>query len=271
MTPAMLLATLLIAPPGAIESEPEGSPPPPTEALAASPAGQYRDGSPGMGEAVGLAPPGIVSHLYGLSILGAEALPQESLGFAFGAGFPYVSALARYGATRNLGIGAELDSLYAEMELASLQAQWTVSEAPEGAAAIAFRFAVEHAFFAYSETTENGAAFGARWTTGERNDGASAALVVSTRLASGMTLTFCGTFELTADTEPQLGPPLSGPPPLLTLGFNVPLSLAFEVPIGARSNFVAQFGVDLHFRTILYQQDALAMPVLLAGIDADVL
>lgn len=258
--PAALLWLSLAAPPGAIVAT--GG-----DAQSASIPLPQPEAPPGMGEALALAPPGIVVSPPGRSLLGAEALPAGGFGVFAGAGFPYLSARAVYGLSSKVGLYARFDSLYGEMEEVSLGAKWTVVHNAQGDA-LAFSFEANQAFFAQSELEENDAAFTSRWLTGQRNEGAGATLLLSTRYSSGITLFFEGTFQLTLDTEPLLtGSPLSGLPPSFTLGFNTPLHFGLEVPTGRRSNFVVTLGADLHFRQLTENQDSIAVPFLVLGFD----
>ncbi|HUB08414.1 MAG TPA: hypothetical protein VMB50_15510 [Myxococcales bacterium] len=230
----------------------------------------------GMGEAVGLAPPGIGAHLHGMSLFGAEALPRGHLGLFGGAGFPYLTAEALYGVSRSWGLYARFDSLYSVMEQVTLGAKWTVAQTPSGEA-LAIRFEANQSFFEFSEAQDQDTgnltaspddkAFSARWITGQRNEGAAANLVLSTRYASGITLFFDGGLDFTVDTEPLAGGPLSGNPPLFTLGLNTPLHVGLEVPVGNRFNFVVTLGADLHFRRLTEGQDSIAIPFFSLGAD----
>jgi hypothetical protein len=230
----------------------------------------------GMGDAVGLAPPGIGAHVPGISLFGAEALPRGHLGLFGGAGFPYLTAEALYGLSRRWGVYARFDSLYSVMEQVTLGAKWTVAQTPHGDA-LALRFEANQSFFEFSEAQDQDTsnlsappddkAFSARWLTGQRNEGAQASLVLSTRYASGMTLFFDGGVDATVDTEPLAGGPLSGNPPLFTLGFNAPLHVGLEVPVGRRFNFVVTLGADLHFRRLTESQDSIAIPFFSLGAD----
>ncbi len=258
--PAALLWLSLAAPPGAIGTTGDGAQSDMTEL-------PQPEAPPGMGEALALAPPGIVARPPGRSLLGAEALPAGGFGIFAGAGFPYLTAKVVYGVSSRVGLYARFDSLYGELEEVTLGAKWTVLHNPHGDA-LAVCFEANQAFFAESEAEENAAAFTSRWLSGQRNEGAAATLLLSTRYSSGITLFFEGTFQLTLDTEPlPTNGPLTGLPPTFTLGFNTPLHLGLEVPTGRRSNFVVAFGADLHFRQLTENQDAIAVPFLLLGFD----
>jgi hypothetical protein len=220
-----------------------------------------------MGEALALAPPGLATQPPGRSLLGAEALPKGGFGIFAGAGFPYLTAKAMYGVSSSVGLYARFDSLYAQMEEATLGAKWTVVHNPQGDA-LALCFEATQAFFAESELEEDNTPFTSRWLTGQRNEEAAATLLLSTRYSSGITLFFEGTFQLTVDTEPLPSTqPLSGIPPSFALGFNTPLHLGLEVPTGRRSNFVVAVGADLHFRELTEQHDSIAIPFLTLGFD----
>jgi hypothetical protein len=266
--PAALLWLSLAAPPGAIDAAGDASP-------SAIGAVMPPEVPPGMGEALALAPPGLATQPRGRSLLGAEPLPKGGFGIFAGAGFPYLTAEALYGVASAVGLYARLDSLYTEMEEVTLGAKWTVLRNPQGDA-LALCFEASQTFFEYSEAEEidaqtdpsaGPAPFTARWLTGQRNEALAATLLLSTRYSSGITLAFAATFQLTADTEPPPGPPLSGVPPPFTVGLNTPLHLQLEVPTGRRSNFVATIGADLHFRELTERSDSIAIPFLLLGFD----
>jgi hypothetical protein len=258
--PAALLWLSLAAPPGAIDAA--GG-----DARSVSSALPQPEAPPGMGEALALAPPGLANRPPGRSVLGAEPLPPGGFGVFAGAGFPYLSARASYGLSSRVGLYARFDSLYAQMEEVTLGAKWTVVRTAQGDA-LALCFEANQAFFAQSELAEDNGAFTSRWLTGQRNEGAAATLLLSTRYRSGLTLFFEGTFQLTLDTEPLLtGQPLSGLPASFTIGVNTPLHLGLEVPTGQRSNFVVAIGADLHFRELTEGHDAIAAPFLVLGFD----
>ncbi len=264
-----LLWAALSAPPGALgasDTAPDAS----WVAPVAAPAG--------MGEAVGLMAPGLAARPVGVSLLGAEALPRGHFGLFGGAGFPYLTAEALYGVSRRWGLYARFDSLYTVMEQVTLGAKWTAIQTA-GGEALALRFEANQNFFEYSEAhdqdTSPGSAarppadgpFTARWITGQRNEGIAAALVLSTRYASGLTLFFDGGVDATLDTEPLSGGPLSGNPSPFTEGANVPLHLGLELPVGPHTNLVATLGADLHLLRFFASQDAIAIPFFTLGAD----
>lgn len=235
------------------------------------------DAPDGMGEAVGLAPPGVGGHLHGVSLFGAEALPSGHLGLFGGAGFPYLTAEALYGVARRFSLYARFDSLYSIMEQVTLGAKWTLLQSPRGDA-LAVRLEANQTFFEDTEAQDQDTSLGpgsppddkqfsARWLTGQRNEGAAAALVLSTRYPSGITLFFDASFDLTVDTEPLAGGPLSGNPPPFTLGFNTPLHAGLELPVSRRVNLVVMLGSDLHFRRLTESEDSIAIPFFSLGCD----
>ena len=269
--PLLLLACLLGAPPGAVGAEPPAEPPQaPTAEAPAGPSEAPTAEAPGMGEAQGLVPPGLEPHeSRSFSLLGAPALERGDVGLLATVGFPFLTAEAFYGLSERWGLELRLDSLYLVMEELALGAKWTLFQTRSGDGGVALRFDAAHAFFSYPESAEAGGTGGARWITGQRNDELATSLVVSSRYRYGVTLFFEGTLELTLDTEPVSGPPLSGAPPSFTLGLNAPLRFGAEVPLASHVNLVGVLGIDLHGRTLLQAQDSIAMPYAAVGFDVD--
>ncbi|MHB8417377.1 MAG: hypothetical protein ACYDCL_04835 [Myxococcales bacterium] len=214
----------------------------------------------------------------GRSLLGAEALPPGHFGLFGAAGFPYVTAEALLGVSKSLGLYGRFDTLYGVMEQLTLGTQWTVVQTA-GGDALALRFEANQSFFEFTEAHDEAATpptsgrpaddaqFTARWLTGQRNEAVAASLVLSTRFRSGITLSFDGMAQLTLDTEPLAGGPLSGNPPLVRPGLNTPLHVGLEVPAGDRLNFVVAVGADLHFDQLFYGQDVITIPFFALGID----
>ena len=260
-----LLYFALAAPPGAIG--PSSQPPPPP----ASAGWQPPVAPPGMGEAVGLAPPGFGHSAPGVSLLGAEALPEGEMGFLVGAGFPYLTAELLYGAFPTVAIYGRFDSLYVQLEQATLGARWTVLQTPSQDA-IALRFEASQTFFSNSENgggelTAPPGMVTPVWITGQRNQAIAAAALLSTRFDSGVTLFFDGAVQITVDDYPIASGPLGGAPPPFSLGLNTPLKLGAEVPVGGQVNVAFVGGMDVHFLAVTDRQGSVAMPFLLIALD----
>ncbi len=260
-TLAALCSLALAAPPGALG--PMSTPPPPPPSAGWQPP----VAPPGMGEGVGLEPPGTALTPRGLSLLGATALPAGEVGFVLGAGFPYATAEILGQALPAVAFYGRLDSLYRQLELVSVGARWTIEE-DDRRQAIALRFEAGQTIFGDSEASELAQGPGVitpAWITGLRDQALGSFFTVSTRNDSGMTFSFDGGAQIVVQDFPQAE---AGTPPPLALGLNLPMHLLAEVPVGKSTSLAFVGGADLHLLAITAHQGSLAFPLFLVALDS---
>ncbi len=175
------------------------------------------------------------------SLLDGDTVGDHRLAFGFGAGFPYVQAMAAYNAIDGLDLDLNVDSLYGIATVFSLGPKLRLVH--DGGVAIAIELQGQVAWFRKAAVTDEST----RQLIGTRNFDVQPQIILSYKGRYGAvfgSLIYQGTF----DTEPISLSPLGGNPGPWTYGSNLGLHLGVElIPFGLVHGF-AVLGLDFHTR-----------------------
>ena len=206
-----------------------------------------------------LTPPPPFHESNRVSIYGAPTLGTLNRGLGVYLGFPLLGLRAAVGAAPRLDLGIGFDSFYGSMNDLRLVGKyllrgehtWAVAVLMEGGAA----------FFAQRPEAEG---HGPRWLTGRRNYNAELGLITSHQDSSPQSarLFLDVRYHLSIDTQPYAQDPLTGVPPPVQLGHNVPIRMGAEMPFSAGASFLFLFGFEIHGRP----GDSRFMPLLAVGM-----
>jgi hypothetical protein len=176
------------------------------------------------------------------SLMDGDTLGDHRLAFGFGAGFPYVQAMAAYNATDGLDLDVNIDSLYGVATVFSFGPKLRVVH--DGGVALAVELQGQACWFRKAAISDQAT----RQLIGTRNFDFQPQIILSYKGRYGAlfgSVSYQGTF----DTEPISQSPLGGNPGPWSYGSNVGLHMGLElIPFGVVHGY-AVLGLDFHTRS----------------------
>jgi hypothetical protein len=199
------------------------------------------------------------TELEPFSLLDGDTLGGQRLAFGFGAGFPYVQAMAAYNATEGLDVDLNVDSLYGVATVFSLGPKLRLAHLD--GVAFAVELQGQYALFRQPAASDGGpGSTGSRELTGLRNLDFEPQAILSFKGRWG-SLFASAFYQGTFDFEPVSQGPLAGTPGPWTYGSNLGVHLGGEViPTGLVHAYMI-LGLDFHLRT----GDFVVLPVIELG------
>jgi hypothetical protein len=189
------------------------------------------------------------------SLLDGDTLGSGRLAFAFGAGFPWVQAMAGYNIAGLLDVDLNVDSLYGVATQLSLGPKVRLVRA--GPLSLGLDLQGQWAFFRTPAVAESN---GARFLTGIRNFGVQPQLILSVKGQYGV-LFARAVYQGTFDLEPVTAGPLAGDPGPWSYGSNLGFHLGGELIPNSLVHAYGVVGLDFHTR----QGDFPVLPVIELG------
>jgi hypothetical protein len=177
------------------------------------------------------------------ALLDADTVGDHRLAFGFGAGFPYVQAMAAYNVLDGLDADLNVDSLYGVATQVSLGPKLRMVRGD----GVAFALEVQGQY-CWFRTPASQESQGARYITGLRNLGLQPQALLSYKARYGSlfaTAFYQGTFDL----EPVSQGPLTGNPGSWSYGSNLGFHLGGELAPGGLIHAYGIVGLDFHLRS----------------------